>query len=605
MKESSTVLGEKRNPLVHLFSQTWRFSPNRRKVILYWTLFLIGNSIALISQPLLMARIMDTIQKYGVTKDNLWYIGWHLALITLINIVFWCFHGPGRFIERINAYGVRANYRRFLLNGVFGLPLNWHAEHHTGETTDRVEKGANAQYAFSSESFNVISSIAQLVVSYSMLAYVSWPSAIIVLAMIGVTVFITTQFDKRIIENYKALNRMENHIAKAVIDSISNITTVIILRVERLVYEAISRKIDEPFKLYCKNTIQIETKWCLVSFCCSCMTGVVLITYCIMQLNSVQTILLSSLYLLIRYLDQVSDVFFRFTGMYGEIIQRHAKVLNAELLAKDFKEANLTNHVLPESWQHMKIEGLNFSYHNKGEEMDLHLDNVSLDIRTGERIALVGKSGSGKTTFLKLMRGLYDPTTLNLSVDGKSIPEGFNGISRAITLVPQMPEIFATTIRENITLGADYDEELIWQCLKKVGLEDTVRSLPHGLDSRINEKGVNLSGGQQQRLALARGILACTGKSFILLDEPTSNVDGDNEGLIYENITREFADKTIIASIHGLHLHRYFHRIVMFDNGRIIATGTFEEMIASCPAFAKLFKHYEKRRAMDKAEVDE
>lgn len=604
MKEHVAPLGDKRNPLVHLFSQNWRFSPNRKDIVWYWTRFIIGNSIALVSQPLLMARIMDTIQKHGVTRDNIWYIGWHLILISVSNIAFWAFHGPGRVKERVNANGVRGNYRRFLLKGVFGLPLSWHAEHHTGETTDRVEKGANAQYAFSSESFNVISAAAQLAVSYTMLAYVSWPSAIIVLAMIACIVVITMQFDKRIISNYETLNRMENGIAKSVNDAISNITTVIILRVEGLVYDAISRKIDEPLALYRKNTIQIETKWFLVSFCSSCMTGIVLITYCVMQLNSAQTILLSSLYLLMRYLDQVGDVFFRFTGMYGEIIQRHAKVLNAELLARDFRETSLVNHVLPDVWQNVSIRGLSFSYHGDNEA-DLHLDNVSLTIRHGERIAMVGKSGSGKTTFLKLMRGLYEPTSIDLSVDGVTIPDRFSGISRAITLVPQMPEIFATTIRENITLGADYSDEMIWRCLGWAGLVDAVKKMPHGLDSRINEKGVNLSGGQQQRLALVRGLLACMGKSLILLDEVTSNVDGVNEELIYQSIGREFSGKTIIASIHGLHLLGHFDRIVMFDGGRIIGSGTYDEMLSTCPSFVKLLRHYEKRRAQEVADSED
>lgn len=595
-------MGDRRNPLVHLFSQTWRFSENRRNIVLYWALFIIGNAITLIGQPILMARIMDTIQKHGVTKDNLSYIAWHLGFITLLNLVFWTFHGPARVIERVNAFGVRGNYRRFLLRGVFGLPLSWHAEHHTGETMDQVEKGANAQYAFSSESFNVVSSLAQLVVSYVMLTYVSWPSAIIVLVMIGFTVFVTMQFDRRIIENYKTLNRLENGIAKGVIDAIGNITTVIILRVERAIYDAISRKIEEPRGLYRKNSIQIETKWCLVSLCCSCMTGLVLITFCIMQLSTTNTILLGSVYLLIRYLDQISDLFFRFTGMYGEMIQRHAKVLNAELLARDFQETNLADHALPGCWQCIKIRNLSFSYHDNGEA-DLHLDQVSLDIKYGERIALIGSSGSGKTTFLKLVRGLYDPVTLDLSVDGQTIHEGFNGISRAITLVPQMPEIFATTIRENITLGADHDEEAIWQSLRWVGLADTVRGLPHSLDSRINEKGVNLSGGQQQRLALARGILACEGKSLVLLDEATSNVDGANERLIYDTVCREFTGKTIIASIHGLHLLPHFDRIVMFDKGRIIATGTIDEMLVACPEFSRLHHHYERHRVAKGVQV--
>jgi ABC-type multidrug transport system fused ATPase/permease subunit len=95
------------------------------------------------------------------------------------------------------------------------------------------------------------------------------------------------------------------------------------------------------------------------------------------------------------------------------------------------------------------------------------------------------------------------------------------------------------------------------------------------------------------------------GKSLILLDEVTSNVDGVNEELIYQSIAREFAGKTIIASIHGLHLLGHFDRIVMFDEGRIVASGTLDEMMATCPQFVRLLRHYEKRRAQEVQDSEE
>lgn len=601
MKENTTTLGGKSNPLFHLFSQTWRYSEgNRKNVKLYWLLFIVGNTISLICQPLLMAKIMNIMQKDGVTKDNINHIVSLLILNVFITVVFWTMHGPARILERANAFKVRASYRKSLLKGVMSLPLDWHTEHHSGDTIDKIEKGANSQYAFSAESFQVISSLAQLVVSYGMLAYFSWPSAIIVLCMISLTVFITMQFDRRIIANYKVLNRTENQISASVFDTVSNITTVVILRVEKLVFDAISHKIDSPFKLYCKNSIQIETKWFLTSMCSSSMIVIVLLAYCIQQLYGKQMIMISSVYLLMKYLGHIEELFFHFTGMYGEMLQRHSRVLNAEELAKDFQTVNFTNHVLPDDWRDISISNLNFSY--RGEGKDMHLEDVSFTMRRGERIALVGESGSGKTTFLKIMRGLHDPASINLSVDGKSISDGFNGISRAITLVPQLPEIFATTIGENITLGAEYSDEVIGRSMNMACFSSVVERLPHGLGSVINEKGVNLSGGQQQRLALARGFLACQGKSLILLDEPTSNVDAENERRIYENINREFQGKTIIASIHGLHLLQHFDRVVMFSKGRIIASGTLHELLATCPQFGVLWSHYSKR---DKSRVAE
>ena len=178
--------------------------------------------------------------------------------------------------------------------------------------------------------------------------------------------------------------------------------------------------------------------------------------------------------------------------------------MNAEELSKEFKTENFTNHVLPSDWHRIQLDNLCFSYHSE-EGADLNLENVSLSMAKGERIALVGESGSGKTTLLKIIRNLYHPRILKLMVDGKIIPQGFEGICRAISLVPLNPEIFATTILENITLGAEYDLATVRHFTDMTCFTDVVEGLPRKFDSSINEKGVNLSGGEQQRLALARG----------------------------------------------------------------------------------------------------
>lgn len=218
-----------------------------------------------------------------------------------------------------------------------------------------------------------------------------------------------------------------------------------------------------------------------------------------------------------------------------------------------------------------------------------------MSIRRGERIALIGKSGSSKTTFLKLFRDLYHPSSLDLSADGAMIPDGFAGISRAIALIPQDPEIFATTIGENITLGAEYSEETIRRYTDMACITADIEMLPKKFDSSINEKGVNLSSGQRQRLALARGLLACEDKSVVLLDEPTSSVDVTNEMQIYKNIFKGFPDKAVISSIHRLHLLPYFDRIYLFEKGRIIASGMLDELLSTSFEFKEVWKHYHER----------
>lgn len=188
------------------------------------------------------------------------------------------------------------------------------------------------------------------------------------------------------------------------------------------------------------------------------------------------------------------------------------------------------------------------------------------------------------------MRDLYHPKTLELSVDGRPIQDGFGGISRAISLVPQNPEIFATTIMENITLGAEYEHDFVRHFTDIACFTDVAEKLPHGLETSIKEKGVNLSGGQQQRLALSRGLLACHDKDIILLDEPTSSLDTATEMRVYQNIFGAFKGKTIISTIHRLHLLPLFDKIYFFDQGRIAGKGTLQELLSTNAQFQDLWQ---------------
>ena len=307
-------------------------------------------------------------------------------------------------------------------------------------------------------------------------------------------------------------------------------------------------------------------------------------------------ILAGSVYILYSYVNQIRETFFRFAYLYGDVIQQRASVMNAEELSKDFGEAgDRANAVLPQDWQTLTIKNLTFSYHAE-EGSDLHLDGVDLSLKRGERVALIGDSGGGKSTFLKLLRDLYHPRTLELFVDQQNITGGFAAISESVTLVPQDPEIFSTTIRENITLGVNYTDEHLEVYTDLARFGEVVKRLPHGLESSIVEKGVNLSGGEKQRLALARGLLACADKEIVLLDEPTSSVDFTNELAIYKNIFSAFEQKTIISSVHRLHLLSLFDSVYFFRDGKIITSGTFDELKESSPEFKDLWENYIKTR---------
>lgn len=583
-------MGLKDNPIVYMSSKVWEYSKgNRKSVILYIILFLIANSMNFL-QPLVIAKVFNIIQETGINSNNIHTIILYFGIFVLLSFGFWIFHGPARYVERRNGFLVRTNYKMFLINGTMDLSANWHTNHHSGDTIDKIEKGTKALFEYGSNTYEVIEAVFRLVSSYIALTYFNLHSGYIVLFMVILTIWMILKFDKVLIEQYKTLNRAENKISAKIYDIISNITTVIILRIEKLVSSAIYKKIIKPFSLFRKNIRINEIKWFLVSMCGSVMTFLVLASY--IYFNYKSGILIGTLFVLYDYVKRITMIFYRFAYKYGQIVQQRTSVSNAEEISNNFMEKQkIKQFNLDNQWKKLEIKCLDFSYHGE-KDADLHLKNVKMTIKQGEKIALIGQSGSGKTTFMKLMRELYHPKKIKLFIDNKELKKGFKEISSSIALIPQEPEIFNSTIKENITLGVNHTMKYIRKFTDMAMFTKVVESLPHKFNSLIVEKGVNLSGGEKQRLALARGLLACDDKEIILLDEPTSSVDSKNEIKIYENIFKYFKNKTIISSIHRLHMLKMFDRIYLFSNGKIIDSGSFNELLRSSNEFKKIWEKY-------------
>ncbi len=583
------------NPLISLFRKVWQQAAgNRRNVVLYVSMFLCGYGIMSL-EPLILGLFLNTVQDQGVSRANLLYLLGLLLLFPLKEIGMWMFHGPARIIENRNAFFVRARYKQYLLAGTLGLPMEWHADHHSGDTIDKIEKGTTALSDFSENTFQILSTAISMLVALGVMLYFSLLSGAIAIGTIIITFSIIFRFDQVLIPGYRRINRMENQVTAKIFDSLSNVTTVIILRVGAQVLSSIKSFIAKPFAEFDRTNKINEWKWFTAAIMGRIAVFLIVAAYMASQTLAGETVMVGTIYIIYGYAREIRESFFQFSGQYSDIVRRRTSVANAEELSKDFRTNHLPgkNH-LPKRWSVLEIRNLSFSYHTD-EGADLHLDDIALRMAKGERIALIGESGGGKSTFLKVLRDLYHPKALELSVDGKSV-KGFSAISDSISLIPQDPEIFATTIRENITLGVEHDDREISRFTDMACFSPIVAELPHGLDSSIVEKGVNLSGGEKQRLALARGLLASMDKDIILLDEPTSSVDFHNELSIYQNIFAAFPAQTIISSIHRLHLLALFDTVHFFQNGRIIASGPVEELKRSSREFRNLWRKYSSTR---------
>ncbi|HQT32486.1 MAG: ABC transporter ATP-binding protein [Thiobacillus sp.] len=230
------------------------------------------------------------------------------------------------------------------------------------------------------------------------------------------------------------------------------------------------------------------------------------------------------------------------------------------------------------------LDHVSFAY-DEGETV---LDDVSLTVAAGEKVALVGASGGGKSTLVQALLGLYPVKSGQILYGGVPVTEiGWETVREHVGVVLQHPVLFNDSVRANLTLGREADDAVLWQALEIAQLKDYIAALPHGLDTVVGRQGVRMSGGQRQRLAIARMIVA--DPEIVILDEATSALDSDTERRLHQALSGFLGGRTTLIIAHRLSAVKQADRILVFENGRVVEAGGHDELIGRGGLYHKLY----------------
>lgn len=570
---------------IKLFKELWRYAAGYRwKVVAFILLHALAN-LATLAQPLVFGQILNSFQKQSdqILNTIMLWLGVWVGLFVWFNI----FHRAANYFCYDVSYRVKQAFLNDYYSTVTRLPLKWHTDHHSGSTINRINTAAEALFNFSINHYQYISFFMLFWGPLAALLFLSWQVSLMAFTIAIISIFVMWQFDKRLVVLYQQMNEIQHKVASVLYDYVSNIKTIITLRLGPSTGTELDHQIEKGYRPYMKSESQVnQWKWLSISFGVLILEAGVIFYYIWQQLARSGTVLVGNIAAVFQYLQLISKTYMDIAVTYHQIMQWQTDYETAEPIKGSLK-SNAALYDTQDDWHHIQITDLNFEY-EPGKQT---LQKIALSFARGGKIALVGESGSGKSSLMAILRGLYEPDHVKLDMDGQYLAT-LAPLFDMTTLIPQEPEVFENTIGYNITVGIEHSNEDVMQAVRLACFDRVLERLPKGLDTDVRERGVTLSGGERQRLALARGILAARDSSIILMDEPTSSVDAHNEMMIYENIFRHFKDTTIISSIHRLHLLNKFDQVIVMDQGKIIQVGSFEELKNQPGLFQKLWDKY-------------
>lgn len=555
-----------------LYRALWRHAEGARGQMLGAAGLLSAAQLLRLTMPWLAAQAINALQQGEMTTAGRWIL--YLVGIYLLS---WFLHGPGRVLERNVGVRVRVRLGDQLYARIAAAPLAWRDGRHSGELQHRVVQSSRALSDFAQNQFGYLQSAFNFVGPLVALALLSRTSGAIAITGYVVIAIIILRFDRALMQLARAENDAERRYAAAVLDFVGNAGTVIGLRLQAASRKVLGRRMEAVMVPLRRAVLVNEGKWFAVDLLGMGLTWILVVEYVMQTRQPGQAVLLGTVFMIYQYAQQAATVVGAMASNFQSFARMHTDYGSAEPIweAPGDPDVVVPAIVRDAPWDTLTLHSATWRYANDARG---GLHGIDLVLQRGARVALIGPSGGGKSTLLRLLAGLYAPQEGELRRDGAIT--NWSELRKLATLIPQEAEVFEATVEENLTFGEPADAAAVQSAVHTGVFDEVLQRMPNGLASALNERGGNLSGGQRQRLALARGALAAQGSTLVLLDEPTSALDPQAEGRVFDRMAAAFPSACIVASVHRPSLLERFDTIVVMEAGRIVDAGPRDEVLA-------------------------
>lgn len=548
------------------------------------TVFMMVNTLSVVldsMRPWTMKMILDNAAIYNQQKI-LFYLGLFGVSVIGFNLI----NALQYFLADKIKIPISKRIRETVFKKILDLDFAYHVDKNTGALISAFKRGDSAVDSIFSAIFQEIYwTIIYIAIASWFLFRTDIYIGFVLVGLFCINMILIYWLIKKNLKKRTAFNKSEDEISGIITDTMINYDTVKYFAAEKKE----EKRLGDKFIEWNKNVWEYANTFRLMDITVGTVSALGMILMLFLAISKVNNgLTIGDLVLVSGF---VTSIHFQFFHMFSQIrqIAKHAidletyfNILNNETTVKEIsKPRKITN---PKG--KIEFKNIGFVYPKNNQKI---LEGINLKIKSGTKVAFVGRSGAGKTTLVKLLLRFYDPSEGIILIDGVDIKEiSKANLRKIISVVPQEPVLFNNTIRFNLAYGRENATQAeIENSARQANILEFIEHLPKGWETEVGERGIKLSGGQKQRLAIARALL--TDPKVLVFDEATSNLDSESEKQIQLALEEVSKTRTVIIVAHRFSTVRDADEIVVLAAGTIVEKGKHDELITQGGVYEKLW----------------